>query len=168
MFGCEARRAAALTSRRNRSTMRLVAQQVAADDLEGDRPVHQPMLGPVDGPHAAGAEGGDDPVARVVAQLRGEPGEGRRIGRRAGDGRLLVEGGRGRGADDKRRRDLEARRRFGSRLLLGRRCRGRRGARPRSFATSESSGWSRITWQHESQADRCCSISSISGSSSRP
>ena len=39
-----------------------VAQQIAADDLQGDRPVHQPMLGAVDGAHAAGAEGGDDPV----------------------------------------------------------------------------------------------------------
>ena len=80
MFGCEARRAADLTSRRNRSTMACVAQQVATDDLEGDRPIHQPMLGPVDGAHAAGAEGGDDPVARVVVQLLGEPGGGRRVG----------------------------------------------------------------------------------------
>ena len=38
------------------------------------------MLGAVDGAHAAGAEGGDDPVARVVVQLLGEAGEGRRVG----------------------------------------------------------------------------------------
>ena len=71
--------------------MRLVAQQVAADDLERDRPVHQPMLGAVDGPHAAGAEGGDDPVARVVVELLGELGERRRVRGRPGDGRLVVK-----------------------------------------------------------------------------
>ncbi len=74
---------------------RLVAQQVAADHLERNRPVHQPMLGPVDRPHAAGAEGLDYPVARVVVQLLGEPGKQWRVGGRAGGGRLIVEGGRG-------------------------------------------------------------------------
>ena len=43
-----------------------------------------------------------------------------------------------------------------------------RAARWRSFATSESSGGSRIHRQHESQEDRCSSISSISDSSSLP
>ena len=49
-----------------------------------------------------------------------------------------------------------------------RRGRGHRAAAARSFSTSESPGWSWIAWQHESQEDRCCSISSISGPSSRP
>ena len=86
------------------------------------------MLRPVDSPHAAGAQGGDDPVARVVVQLLGEPGGGRRVEGRAGDGRLIVVGGRGGGADDKRRRDLEARRRTGSGLLVRHLRRVRRGS----------------------------------------
>ena len=146
---------------------RRVAQQVAADDLEGDRPVHQPMLGPVDGPHAAGAEGGDDPVARVVVQLLGQPGEAG--GSAAGSaGRSGRGGGLGIGptTNDDGTWKPDGGSTADSSSATG--AAPIAAPRPRSFATSESSGWSRIHRQHESQEDRCCSISSISGSSSRP
>ena len=112
MFGCEASARGRLDLAAEPLDDGRVAQQVAADDLEGDRPVHQPMLGPVDGTHAAGAEGGDDPVARVVVQLLGEPGDGRRVGGRVGEVGWSWRAALAFEADDERRRDLEARRRL--------------------------------------------------------
>ena len=90
MFGCERSRGRLDLTEEPFDEGR-VAQQFAADDFEGDRPIHQSMLGLVDGTHAAGAEGGEDPVPRVVVQVIRQPGDGRRVGGRVGSG-LVVRG----------------------------------------------------------------------------
>ena len=70
--GCAARRAAALTSRRKRSTWpRCPAGRL--DDLEGDRPFHELVFGLVHRTHAAGAEQAEQTVAGVVGELLRKP-----------------------------------------------------------------------------------------------
>ena len=50
----------------------LVPQEVPANDFQGDRAVHQPMLGEIDRAHAADSQPLLDPVAGMVRKLRGK------------------------------------------------------------------------------------------------
>ena len=97
MFGwCS--RAAALTSCWKRCTAAGVVDEAGVDDLEGDGPLHEPVLRLVDRPHAALPQQRQHAVTRVVGQFRRNGGrlwQGRRQaghGSREGGVRRAVAG----------------------------------------------------------------------------
>jgi len=57
-----------------------VIDQVAADDLQGDDPLHEPMFRLVDNPHASATELFDDAVVRDGLADHGYTGKSRMVG----------------------------------------------------------------------------------------
>jgi hypothetical protein len=74
-----------------------VAHQAGVDHLEGDQPLHAPVFGLVDRPHAALADQAQHPIARVIGQFRGDAcGVGGRALEDGGVGGPAGRAGRGR------------------------------------------------------------------------